>query len=60
MVVASCILQYFEGNPIQELLMLQDFNLQILACFNLDRGACPLTWCSLIGYFIMFGGSPTP
>ena len=58
MATAKHVLRYLKGNPRQGLFMKTDSNLQLVAYYDSDWGACPITRRSLTGYFITLGGSP--
>jgi len=47
-----------KGNPGQGILLQSDSDLQLYAFCDSDWGVCPITRCSLTGYFVTLGNSP--
>ncbi|KAJ1704358.1 hypothetical protein LUZ63_004137 [Rhynchospora breviuscula] len=52
------VLRYLKNSPGQGLLLRADSDLKLYAYCDSDWAACPLTRCSLTGYFILLGRSP--
>ena len=58
MEAAKRVLRYLKGVPGQGWLLRSDSDLQVYAYCDADQGTCPLTRCSLSGYYVTIGGSP--
>jgi hypothetical protein len=56
--VALRIVRYLKGNPGQLILLHADCDLQLYAWCDSDWASCPLTRCSITGWFVLLGNSP--
>lgn len=52
------VLRYLKAHPGQGIFLRMDSDLQLYAYCDSDWAGCPITRCSVTGYFIMLGSSP--
>ena len=52
------VVRYLKGNPGQGILLHKDCDLCLYAWYDSDWAGCPLTRCSLTGWFVSLGVSP--